>query len=126
MNREEIRKEFIRKVLLLIKFVNNKYTKTELYTYRTTITDFIESRNEDTLRYFLKYVYLNNEYRDKIRNGDEQFFMNNSFNNLDNMITKRIFAFKEIWSTADNNTKTFIKKIMLSMIELCDEYIEYL
>ncbi len=103
-------------------FPNNR----ELYVYNDVVTNITKKKPEEPISIFLVNVYDNDDYREAIKNGDEQFFNNGTHENLtkndeDNL--KAMFQFKSCWKDMSDSSKMFIKEAMKTLINICDTYL---
>lgn len=78
---------------------------------------------------FLKYVYLNDEYRGSLLDMNQEFFIEKTILDInqevdnDRMIIERIFRFKKIWSSFKFDTKIFIMKSLRGLVLISSKYI---
>lgn len=67
------------------------------------------------------------KYESQILEGDESFFLGESFDNItnedDNMIMK-VFEFKNIWRKVNNSNKTQIKNYMRILCQIARVYVD--
>jgi hypothetical protein len=83
---------------------------------------------------FLKYVYLNDTYRQNLLEMRETFFTNEDDIQLedslevahDKQIIERIFRFKKIWSQFNPGTKQFIMRSLRGLVLISTKYINLL
>jgi len=64
-------------------------------------------------------------YKDKIKNGEEDFFLNKSYDNdLDNdtSLTSKVFEFKNIWTELNPENKQIVISFMSYLCDLAEEY----
>lgn len=122
-NKSRIQSGFNTLLLGMVNHIALKYTNTTVSKYHATIKQFFEDKPAEPLSLFIVHVYDNDEYRNKIKEGDEDFFMNQSISSENTDITSKIFEFKEYWKTFDSDTKKHIKKVMNSLVQRAETYI---
>ena len=62
------------------------------------IKNFFKFKPNDVIVMFIYYVYSYDEFRQKIKLGDDEFFMKQTYNDAKNAgYEVRIFEFKDIW-----------------------------
>lgn len=122
-NKDEIRDSFNKIVSIICTHLGNKFPNTDFGQYRNTINSYITEFPYEPISVFIKYIYSNDIYREKILNGDETFFINQTYEN-DN--SAKIFMIKNIWVEMDISNKNFIKSTFKNLIERCDVYIDIL
>ena len=122
-NKDEIRDSFNKIVLIICTHLGNKFPNTDFGQYRNTINSYITDFPYEPFSVFIKYVYSNDIYREKILNGDETFFINQKYEN-DN--SAKIFMMKNILVELDISNKNFIKNTFKNLIERCNVYIDIL
>lgn len=137
-----IQKTLIHKFnLILEKMINTtiKYYGTELdelCKMESMIMQYIADYPEEPISNFLLHIYRNDQYRDCILRGDDDFFIEKEYDeeysgsvmsyfNKEEYIRK-IFQFKKIWKSIDNDTKNFIKKSMYCLVLISEKYIRSL
>ena len=80
---------------------------------------------------FLKYVYMNDEYRKNLTEMNETFFLDSGRMKdpeimKDKEILEKFFSFKKIWEEFDSNTKNFIMRSMRGLVLLSTKYIQFM
>ena len=105
----EIQESFNKIILNMCEHMARKYPNTYFGIYHETIVKFIKERPTEPVAYFIKYVYSNDEYRDKIIAQDESYFMNQNYSEVPQYSSVKIFEIKELWTSLDDNTKKLIK-----------------
>ena len=74
---------------------------------------------------FLDKVYSYDEYRKKIKDGDERFFMEQTYDDAKNAgYETRIFEFKDIWLRMNTHTKKIVKESMAMLVCQCELYLD--
>lgn len=65
-------------------------------------------------------------YKQQIDSGDEQFFLNKSFNEdtNDNNMLNNIFEIKKLWKQLNNENKENVKRYMQLLCEISQEYLQ--
>ena len=126
--KESIKDSFNKIVSMLSTHIGNKYPETYFGTYKKTIALYLTDLPYEPISMFIKYIYSNDEYRNKIINDDETFFMNQTFDGypIDQKDTAQIFMMKGIWNKMDTANKNFIKHAFKNLIERTSLYIDVL
>ena len=123
---KKIEKTFNKASAGLVSYLSNTCPKSYFAQNEQMIHDLIKKKPEEPIAYFTKFVYRDDEYREKLLDGDEDFFMEHSWDDIPNMeeqIIKKIFDFKELWVELNKEDKNTIKGIMKGFIVLCEKYI---
>lgn len=108
----------------MITHLGNEFKDSIFHKNKTMIKNFFKFKPNDVIVMFIYYVYSYDEYRQKIKNGDEKFFMEQSYNDAKNAGYEiRIFEFKDIWLRMDEKCKLIVKDSMRMMIEHCELYV---
>jgi hypothetical protein len=123
--KDEIKNSFNKIVMMICSHLGNKYPDTNFGKYKHTITKYITELPYEPIAMFIKYVYSNDTYRNKILMGDETFFLNQNFDQYDTDLSQ-IFMMKDIWNKMDLSNKNFIKQAFKNLVERTDVYIDIL
>lgn len=121
-----IEKRFNRGVIGLVNFMSNLYPESYFGKNESLIENLVEERPEEPIAYFTKYVYSSDEYREKIRDMDESFFINHNYTKVKSRHVQKVFDFKDMWSSMEDDEKKMIKSIMKEFINICDGYVDAL
>lgn len=73
--------------------------------------------------YFINNVYINDAYRKNLLEQNDAYFMNYTDKSLDKNTMNKMFEFKDLWKKIDDDTKTYIKRSMMALVLICQEYI---
>lgn len=133
---EKVFEDKFNKVLQwLVNFIGKIAPGSFFGEHHKMLNEFILKKPEEPIVYFIEYVYKNDEYRNKLLNMDDTYFLNQSIDDVigDHVIhpvvypyIKKLFYYKELWGSFDNNSKTMIKKAMKGLIIICNNYIDAL
>lgn len=124
-SKDEIKESFNKIVLILCTHLANKYPDTDFGTYKITINKYVSELPYEPIANFIKFVYSNDVYRNKILSGDESFFLNQTYDeHVD--VSSHIFMMKDIWIKMDQANKTFVKNTFKSLVERTTLYIDVL
>jgi hypothetical protein len=128
VTKNEIKDSFNKIVSMICTHLGNKYPDTQFGKYKHTIHKYITELPYEPISVFIKYVYSNDIYRNKILAFDETFFINQSYDSYENYqdYSTQIFMMKDIWLQMDTTNKTFIKQAFKNLIERCDLYVDIL
>jgi len=97
-------------------------------TYSGVIKEVVEKRPLEPISLFLLHVYRNDEYRENILSGNDNFFLSNNHNHLTNSDSEKIsimFQFKNSWSFMSNDMKQYTRQSMITIVKTCEQYIKY-
>lgn len=113
--------------LQMANFIGNMYQNSHFAIYRQTIKVFFDNHPDEPIAIFIKYVYSNDEYRLKIKDGDETFFLDQSYNHItsDNKDKiSKMFEFKTLWLEFDLEMRSLIKNFMQLLVQQAERYID--
>ena len=81
----------------------------------------LNNHKERIINYFILYVL---KYKDKIDKRDENFFLNNTYEDdtNDDDHLKKILEFKNIWKDLDNTNKQTVMTYMILLCNLAQEH----
>lgn len=118
--------ESFNKILLnMIKHLGGEFKDSIFNKNKTLINNFFKFKPGEIIILFLDKVYSYDEYRKKIKNGDERFFMEQTYDDAKNAgYETRIFEFKDIWLRMNSNTKQIVKESMAMLICQCELYLD--
>jgi len=135
MSEKVFEDKFNKVVQWLINFIGKIAPGSFIGEHHKILNEFILKKPEEPIVYFIQYVYKNDEYRNKLLNMDDTYFLNQSIDDFigDHTINpivytyiQKLFYYKELWGSFDNNSKTMIKKAMKGLIIICTNYIDAL
>ena len=124
-SKQELQESFNKIILNMCDHMAKKYPTTYFGIYHETAVKFITERSSEPIAYFIKYIYSNDEYREKILAQDESYFMNQSYDYVKQDVVK-IFEIKEFWTTLDDTTKKLIKLTFKHLADRTKLYIDVL
>ena len=128
-----LKKQNNRNIFICIKLFNNTImkicetvldnVKSDLFliTYSKTLDELIKTEPGNIIMVFIKNIYSINEYRNNIKVGNEQFFINENFKNAE---VDKIFQFKKVWKILKLDTKDYIKKAMKTLLNISEQFIK--
>lgn len=133
--------EINRKIELCVNAFNNmaleisKIMKTilpkdnEAKLYYNFFKQLVKAKPLEPISLFIDKVYSIDEYRLSIKNGNDEFFLDNNHENVigdDKNKINKMFKFKSCWKELDGEVKHSIKEMMKTLINLTAKYIEEL
>jgi len=86
------------------------------------VLNLIKENNKAIIDTFVLYVL---EYKHEIMKGDERFFMENDYSNLNNCHAY-VFAFKNIWNELNKKNRNTIIKYMQILTIYTEKYTKIL
>lgn len=109
--------------LLIREFPNDMSIK----MYYGVLDNIIKLKPLEPISLFIVHVYGNkNNYKKEILNGNDSFFMKDDHKNVignDSDKIMALFQFKSFWNKLSNECKEYIKNVMKTLIQICDQYI---
>jgi hypothetical protein len=129
MDEKKYETKFNTVILGLVNFISNCLPSSFFGKHKTAIECFIDDKPAEPVAYFIKYIYSNDEYRNRLKNMDDDFFIDQTFNEIisDNSeYVKRLFYFKELWISFDDDSKMLVKRSMKGLIKISESYINIL
>lgn len=124
---EEFRKILIDFTEMLVKISSNNL----LINYKDEIIKTINDHPKKIIDTFIIHGYIENKgtYRKEIIQGNEDFFLDNSYKeftneksgSVDQGVVDRIFQFKTFWAKLDNDSKFIIKTFLLTLCFYSDK-----
>jgi len=116
-------------ILGIVDFVSDCVPDSFFNQNNKKLHNFISKCPESGIVNFIQHIYSNDEYRIRLRDMDDRFFIEQDFNDLDIKSThiKRLFYFKDLWiNNFDDESKNLIKKSMKTLINISEKYINIL
>lgn len=94
---------------------------------KTMIKNFFKFKPNEIIIMFLANIYENDDFRKQIKAGNDNFFMEQSYENAKKAgYESRIFEFKDIWVKMTNSTKIIVKESMGMLVDHCELYLDIL
>ena len=119
----------------IIHFVGKISPSSFFCEHGEMLNKFIADRPEEPIAYFIKYVYNNDEYRTRLHNMDDAYFLHHNFDEIVDKSAKnpatqlligKLFNFKDLWIIFDDAAKIMIKKAMRGLVVISENYIDVL
>jgi len=129
MEEKKYETKFNTVILGLVNFISNCIPSSFFGKHKIAIECFIDDKPAEPVAYFIQYIYSNDEYRNRLKNMDDAFFIDQTFNEIisDNSeYVKRLFYFKELWRSFDDDSKMLVKRSMKGLIKISENYINVL
>jgi hypothetical protein len=104
------------------EFPNDKM----LGTYASVINNMIKLKPLEPISNFLIHVYKNDDYRKNILAGNDNFFLAHNHSKILNGSDDKIsmmFQFKSCWKDMNSELKDYIKKTMITLVRVAEQYI---
>ena len=94
---------------------------------KTMIKNYFKFKPNEVIIMFLDNIYADDVYRKNIKEGNDNFFLTQSYENMVNAgYESRIFEFKDIWGKMSTNTKLIVKDSMSMLVDHCELYLNIL
>lgn len=123
--KNDLIESFNKIALNMVTHLGNEFKDSVFGKSKIIIKNFFKFKPNETIIFFLESVYSYDDFRKKIKEGDERFFMEQSYDDAMNAgYEKRIFEFKDIWLRMNNQTKKIVKESMAMLIEHCELYLD--
>jgi|LakMenEpi03Aug12_release.lakeMendotaPanAssembly.Ray.scaffolds.fasta_scaffold182779_2 hypothetical protein len=126
IKKEELEKKFNKNALSMCNYIATVRDDSHFAKYKGAIKEFFDERPKEPIAYFLQYVYSNKEYVNNIKEGNDNFFITDTFNNVEKDQMSQIFEFKDLWKSFNNTTKESIKKTMKLLVDIASIYLDIL
>lgn len=123
--KKEVQDSFNKIILNMCNHLAKKYPQTYFGIYYDTVVKFITERPNEPIAYFIKYVYSNDEYREKIIAQDDSYFMGQSYEDVP-QDTVKIFEIKDLWTSLDDTNKKLIKVTFKHLVDKSKLYVDVL
>jgi hypothetical protein len=94
--------------------------------YSGVVSEFIRSKPIEPISFFATNVYSNDMYRKSIIEGNDKFFLGNTYTEAssDADAVKMMFDFKNSWGKLSNSNKEYIKNVFQTLVKITAQYIE--
>jgi hypothetical protein len=123
--KNDLIESFNKIALNMVTHLGNEFKDSVFGKSKIIIKNFFKFKPNETIIFFLESVYSYDDFRKKIKEGDDRFFMEQSYDDAMNAgYEKRIFEFKDIWLRMNNQTKKIVKESMAMLIEHCELYLD--
>lgn len=109
----------------MITHLGNNFKDSLFCKNRVMLKNFFKFKPNDVIAYFVYYVYSYDDFRKKIKDGDDKFFMEQTYDDAKiKGYEVRIFEFKDIWMRMDDNSKRIVKESMKMLIDHAELYLD--
>jgi len=94
--------------------------------YSGVVNEFIRSKPVEPISFFATNVYSNDIYRKSILEGNDKFFLGNSYEEVgaDSDAVKMMFDFKSSWGKLNDSNKEYIKNVFKTLVKITAQYID--
>ena len=133
MKKKQEQHEWVNKfnyvVINMIDHITEYYGDSNMAKLKLFLTSLIVDAPDEPIACFLLNVYKNDDYRNNILNQNDKFFINEVDANYEKLShgdqdkARKLFDFKDLWGVIDQDTKSFIKKSMMTLVKICGRYI---
>lgn len=119
-------------IINVFDHITKFYKDVDIQNGKDQMDDVLMQSPDGPICCFLKYVYLNDVYRQKLLDMNEDFFLDSNRIDenpevaKDKEIIEKIFSFKKIWKSFGIKTKFFIMRSMRGLIKISTRYIQYM
>jgi hypothetical protein len=111
-------------VMGMVKHITEYYSDPKMEKVKIILDKVITGSSDKLLSYFLLHVYKNDEYRLNILKQNDKFFIDHEYDTQGNTEKlMNIFEFKRLWKQIDQDTKNYIKKSMMTLVKISQQYI---
>jgi len=120
--------ESFNKILLnMIRHLGDEFKDSIFHKNKTLIKNYFKFKPGEVIILFLDTVYSCDEYRQKIKEKNEKFFMEQTYDDAKNAgYEKRIFEFKDIWLKMKPQSKQIVIESMNMLVNQCELYLDIL
>ena len=118
-------------MLGIFDHITQFYTHSDVDNAKEQITSVLIDSPDGPICCFLKYVYMNDEYRRNLMEMNESFFLDDKRTMdpelaKDQAIIEKMFSFKQVWTSFADDTKRFIMRSLQGLVKLSTRYISYM
>ena len=94
--------------------------------YSGVVGEIVKNKPTEPISFFATNVYSNETYRKYINEGNDKFFLGNSYEEVgaDADSVKMMFEFKNCWEKMDVANRDYIKNVFKTMVKITAQYIE--
>jgi hypothetical protein len=124
--KHEIISKFSNIILNMSDIIGRKFPRSYFGTYKQTIYLLFTEKPKEAIVYFLENIYTNDEYRLKIKKGDDAYFLKQDYESDDPTDAAQVFEFKDLWRSFDDIMKNVVKTTMKKLIDYVEEYVNIL
>jgi len=130
--RDSLMNKFNIVIINMINHLTEYYCDANMSQLKFILEQIITAEPNEPISCFLLKIYKIDEYRINILAQNDKFFIDEIDNSSDATISEyecdqdtmnKLFEFKNLWQEIDDDTKTFIKKSMMTLVRICDYYI---
>ena len=122
--KDEIKDSFNKISRVMVTHLANKYPESYFGIFLNSILKYIERKPYEPIALFIKHVYSQDGYRDKILAQDDEFFMKQTYSAVSD--ESKLFQTMEIWKSMDEQNKKLMKQTFKAFIDRVDKYVEVL
>lgn len=113
--------------LNMVSHLGNEFKDSIFGKNKIMIKNFFKFKPNEIIIMFLNNIYENDNFRKQIKEGNDKFFMEQSYEKAKKAgYESRIFEFKEIWVKMTNSTKIIVKESMGMLVDHCELYLDIL
>jgi hypothetical protein len=127
--KDDIKDSFNNISRIMVNHLARKYPESYFGIFLNSILIYIEKKPYEPIALFIKHIYSQDGYREKILDMNDSFFMQQTYSprtDRPELAESKIFETKEIWSRMDEQNKKIIKQTFKSFIDRVDKYVEIL
>ena len=121
--KHEIINKFSTISLNMSDIIGRKFPRSYFGTYKHLL---FTDKPKEAIVYFLENIYTNDEYRLKIKKGDDGYFLKQDYETNDPTETAQVFEFKDLWRSFDDTMKNVVRTTMKKLIDYIEEYVNVL
>jgi len=113
-------------VISMIRHLTDYYNDPSMTQLRIVLEEIIIETPDEPIAQFIMKIYKNDDHRRSILASSDNFYTSAIGSmNTNNMNTtkERLFEFNNLWNQIDDDTKSFIKKSMKTLVKICQQYI---
>jgi hypothetical protein len=113
-------------IIGMVNHIVDYYEDSNVTKVKMFLINIIDDNPDELISYFLLHIYKNDEYRKNILEQNDKFFMEQSYEeytegNKDKLA--ELFKFKNLWTKINGDSQEYIKKAMMTLVKICQQYI---
>lgn len=94
--------------------------------YSGVVNDITKNKPSQAISFFITNIYSNDNYRKYINEGNDNFFLGNTYDDISNSNennAKAIFQFKSSWAKLSDDDKNYIKDVMKTLLKISAQFL---
>lgn len=128
--KQQLEEKFNKIALTMADYIGGLHEESHFAIYKETIHAFFKERPNEPIAMFMKHIYSNDVFVKHILEGNDEFFMKQTYDDIgvdkNKDTSSKIFEFKTLWSKMNDNTKKIAKTSMKRLVDCTKIYVDVL